>query len=245
MAIVGGFDLHRTQITFDCLDTETGEVSTGQIRPATRDALRRWLDERLAGRADVAIALEGCTGWRFAVEELERAGGGGPPRRARRHRHPPRPQEAGQDRPRRRAAAAGAAASGSAARVVDPARACPGGAHAGADVHRAHGRAAGLAAAHPRPALPPGRAARRRPADLDRPGRAGRHRARGDRRPDPAHHPPPGPAAGDRRSRACCRGPSPHTMGSARSPRSSCGPSWATPDASAAPTRPSASPGST
>jgi hypothetical protein len=40
MAIVGGFDMHRSQITFDCLDTETGEVSTGQIRPATRDARR-------------------------------------------------------------------------------------------------------------------------------------------------------------------------------------------------------------
>jgi transposase len=74
MAIVGGFDMHRSQITFDCLDTETGEVSTVQIRPATRDALRRWLGERLAGRVDVAIALEGCTGWRFAVEELDRAG---------------------------------------------------------------------------------------------------------------------------------------------------------------------------
>jgi hypothetical protein len=31
---------------------------------------------------------------------------------------------------------------------VDPARARPGGAHAGADVRRAHGRTAGLAAAH-------------------------------------------------------------------------------------------------
>ncbi len=36
MAIVGGFDVHRNQITFDCLDTEAKEVSRGEIRPATR-----------------------------------------------------------------------------------------------------------------------------------------------------------------------------------------------------------------
>lgn len=74
MAIVGGLDMHRAQITFDYLDTDTGEVSTGQIRPATRTNLRRWLGERFAGRTDVAIALEGCTGWRFVVEELRRVG---------------------------------------------------------------------------------------------------------------------------------------------------------------------------
>jgi transposase len=73
MAIVGGFDVHRAQITFDRVDTETGEVRTGQIRPATRDNLRRWL-EPLAGRGEVAFALEGCTGWRFVAEELTRAG---------------------------------------------------------------------------------------------------------------------------------------------------------------------------
>ena len=74
MTIVGGFYVHRAQITFDYLDTGTGEVCTGQVRPATRAALRRWLNERFAGRPDVAIALEGCTGWRFVVEELGRAG---------------------------------------------------------------------------------------------------------------------------------------------------------------------------
>ena len=73
MAIVGGFDVHRAQITFDQVDTDTGEVRTGQVRPATRDNLRRWL-EPLAGRGEVAFALEGCTGWRFVVEELQRAG---------------------------------------------------------------------------------------------------------------------------------------------------------------------------
>lgn len=35
MTIVGGFDVHRAQITFDYLDTETGELCVGQIRPAS------------------------------------------------------------------------------------------------------------------------------------------------------------------------------------------------------------------
>ncbi len=71
MAIIGGFDVHRAQITFDYLDTDTGELSTGQIRPATRLVLREWLG-RFQGRADVAFAVEGCTGWRFVVEEMTR-----------------------------------------------------------------------------------------------------------------------------------------------------------------------------
>ncbi len=69
MAIIGGFDVHRAQITFDYLDTATGEVTRGQIRPATRSVLRGWFG-RFAGRADVAFAVEGCTGWRFVVEEM-------------------------------------------------------------------------------------------------------------------------------------------------------------------------------
>jgi transposase len=72
MAIVGGFDVHRNQITFDCLDTEAGEVSRGEIRPATRVRLRDWL-RRFKGR-QAAIALEATTGWRFVVEELQTAG---------------------------------------------------------------------------------------------------------------------------------------------------------------------------
>ncbi|MBI2983626.1 MAG: IS110 family transposase [Chloroflexi bacterium] len=73
MAIIGGFDVHRAQITFDHLDIDTGEVSRGQIRPATRTVLHSWLG-RFAGRCDVAFAVEGCTGWRFVVEELTAAG---------------------------------------------------------------------------------------------------------------------------------------------------------------------------
>jgi transposase len=74
MSIVGGFDVHRRQITFDYLDTDTGRLQRGRIAPACRAVLRRWLVERFAGRADVAFAVEACTGWRFVVEELERAG---------------------------------------------------------------------------------------------------------------------------------------------------------------------------
>lgn len=73
MAIIGGFDVHRAQITFDYVDTETGEVTTGQIRPSERMALREWLT-RFAGRDDVTFAVAGCTGWRFVVEELTGAG---------------------------------------------------------------------------------------------------------------------------------------------------------------------------
>ncbi len=73
MAIVGGFDIHRRQVTFDYLDTVTGQVQRGRIDPACRAALRAWL-ERFAGCEDVTFAVEACTGWRFVVEELARAG---------------------------------------------------------------------------------------------------------------------------------------------------------------------------
>src|SRR6266536_1658833 len=73
MPIVGGLDIHRKQITFDYLDTATGEVRRGQITPADRAHLRAWL-ARFAGRDDVAFALEGCTGWRYVAEELAAAG---------------------------------------------------------------------------------------------------------------------------------------------------------------------------
>jgi transposase len=73
MTIVGGLDIHRKQLTFDYLDTVTGEVKRGQIAPADRAHLRVWL-ARFAGRDDVAFALEGCTGWRYVAEELAAAG---------------------------------------------------------------------------------------------------------------------------------------------------------------------------
>ena len=73
MPIVGGLDIHRKQLTFDYLDTVTGEVKRGQIAPADRAHLRAWL-ARFAGRDDVAFAVEGCTGWRYVAEELAAAG---------------------------------------------------------------------------------------------------------------------------------------------------------------------------
>lgn len=72
MAIIGGLDLHRAQITFDLVDTATGEMRRGRIAPATREALRAWLTTLSARPADLAV--EACTGWRFVVEELRAAG---------------------------------------------------------------------------------------------------------------------------------------------------------------------------
>jgi transposase len=73
MPIVGGLDIHRKQITFDYLDTVTGEVKRGQIAPADRAHVRAWL-ARFAGCDDVAFAMEGCAGWRYVAEELAAAG---------------------------------------------------------------------------------------------------------------------------------------------------------------------------
>jgi transposase len=73
MPIVGGLDIHRKQITFDYLDTVSGQVCRGQVSPADRVHLRAWL-ARFAGCDDVAFAVEGCTGWRYVAEELAAAG---------------------------------------------------------------------------------------------------------------------------------------------------------------------------
>lgn len=74
MSIVGGLDIHRKQVTFDYLDTVTGELQRGQVAPADRAHLAEWLGSRFAGRDDVEFAMEGCTGWRYVAEELARAG---------------------------------------------------------------------------------------------------------------------------------------------------------------------------
>jgi transposase len=70
MSIVGAFDVHRRQLTFDYLDTVTGEVRRGRIVPADREHLRAWL-ARFAGHGDVRFAAEGCTGWRYVVLRRE------------------------------------------------------------------------------------------------------------------------------------------------------------------------------
>src|SRR4051794_9354418 len=72
MAIVGGLDLHRKQVTFDLLDTVTGVCQRGRIAPADRESFRAWLAG--LGRERVDLAVEGCTGWRFVVEECQTAG---------------------------------------------------------------------------------------------------------------------------------------------------------------------------
>lgn len=74
MSIVGGFDVHRRQITFDYVDTETGRVRGGVIAPADRDHVRAWLAERFGGRGDVEFAVEAGTGWRYVAGELAAAG---------------------------------------------------------------------------------------------------------------------------------------------------------------------------
>jgi transposase len=65
-------DLHRRQITFDYLDTVTGEATRGVLRPVTRESFREWL-ARLSTQ-EAAFAVEATTGWRFMVEELRNAG---------------------------------------------------------------------------------------------------------------------------------------------------------------------------
>jgi transposase len=71
MAIVAGFDVHRRQITFDALDTETGEVARGRIE-STPAAVGRWV-KRFAGR-EMHVAVEACTGWLFVCDALVGAG---------------------------------------------------------------------------------------------------------------------------------------------------------------------------
>jgi transposase len=72
MSIVGGLDVHRKQLTFDYVDRATGQLQRGQITPADRRHLAVWL-RRFDGVSDVEFAVEGCTGWRYVVEELRRA----------------------------------------------------------------------------------------------------------------------------------------------------------------------------
>jgi transposase len=69
-SIAGGFDIHRKQLTFDYLDTVSGEVRRGQIAPADRGHLRSWL-ARLENPQDAAFAAEACTGWRYVALRRE------------------------------------------------------------------------------------------------------------------------------------------------------------------------------
>jgi transposase len=64
--------VHRSQITDDWVDRQSGQHQRGRLAPADREHLRVWL-EQFTGR-QASFALEGCTGWRYVVEELQRAG---------------------------------------------------------------------------------------------------------------------------------------------------------------------------
>jgi transposase len=77
MAMVCGLDLHRRQITFDALEVESGEEWRGRVWQPDRERFRRWLRDDVSRRAKggpVALAVEGCTGWRYVVEEIDAAG---------------------------------------------------------------------------------------------------------------------------------------------------------------------------
>jgi transposase len=72
MQIVGALDVHRRQITFRTLELASGESRRGRISPVARESLREWLEQFEGQEAE--FVLEGTTGWRFVVEEIERAG---------------------------------------------------------------------------------------------------------------------------------------------------------------------------
>lgn len=72
MSLVMGMDQHRAQISAEWIDTITGEISRARVTPADRAGVRKFLS-RFKG-ADLEVALEATTGWRFLVEELARVG---------------------------------------------------------------------------------------------------------------------------------------------------------------------------
>jgi transposase len=67
-----GMDQHRAQISAEWIDTVTGEVFRARIMPADRAGVRKFLTQ--FKNADLEVALEATTGWRFVVEELDRVG---------------------------------------------------------------------------------------------------------------------------------------------------------------------------
>lgn len=73
MAMLCALDVHRSQITYKWLREASGEVRRGRIVPACRAAVRGWLDD-LGVDDEVHVVLEGTTGWRFIVEELQAVG---------------------------------------------------------------------------------------------------------------------------------------------------------------------------
>ena len=104
MRIVGGLDVHRAQITFDCVDLRTGEELRGQIKPATREEVRAFLAG--FGGEERGLRARGNDGLALHRRRATPRGNGGTPRRTRRHSSSAWPKAPGEDRPRRRATAA-------------------------------------------------------------------------------------------------------------------------------------------
>jgi hypothetical protein len=99
--MVCGLDLHREQITFDALEIESGEVWRGRVWQPDRERFRRWLCRDVARRSNgqpVTMAVEGCTGWRYVVEEITAAGFEAPLGGAGRHPGSAGPQASREDR---------------------------------------------------------------------------------------------------------------------------------------------------
>ena len=107
-AIVAGFDVHRRQITFDALDTVTGEVWRGQLE-STPGAVEQWVGS-FPGPGDPCRG-RGVHGLVVCLPGLRAGRGGGAPGRAGGDQRAARPQAPRQDRSRRRQVAARAAAA--------------------------------------------------------------------------------------------------------------------------------------
>ena len=73
MAILAGFDVHRAQITFDALNTETGEVLRGRLR-ADREAVGEWVGQ-FAGE-HVQVAVQACPSLDSSTSSDKRHSGG-------------------------------------------------------------------------------------------------------------------------------------------------------------------------
>ena len=83
MGIVGALDLHRKQVTFDWVDTESGENRRGRLTPATRET--RWGQRRPLAAVSAPSCPEvmrvpagpeaGCIGHGHRLAEAVRKGG--------------------------------------------------------------------------------------------------------------------------------------------------------------------------
>ena len=89
MAIVGGLDLHRKQITFDVVDTGSGTVGRGRVTPADRESFRRWAVSRIL---DAAYCRRLHAGIRYLTPLLAWL----PPAEPQQHQPNPGPRDAGQ-----------------------------------------------------------------------------------------------------------------------------------------------------